>query len=186
MGDQCNLAYVGMDVCIDLTPKLVHIHGQPMLKDYGSKWVYVYLPQMTYDKVVSYVKTGTGYDVSTEGTVNDPNRNLVAIEAKLHHEPEQPKPSFWVVKEKEDDSGKDVSFSRMGSVQEVNAKPRQQRVHRGVGIFSVSMEVEGTRNSMPAPGTGEEANLSFTLVSVRTWGITDCVAPIVHAPDKRF
>ena len=74
----------------------------------------------------------------------------------------------------------------MGSVQEVNAKPRQQRVHRGVGIFSVSMEVEGTRNSMPAPGTGEEANLSFTLVSVRTWGITDCVAPIVHAPDKRF
>lgn len=187
-GEQCNLAYFGMDVCVDLTPKLVHFEGRPMLRDYGHSWVYIYLPQLTYDKVISYVKTGTGYDVSTEGTVEDPNRNLVAIEAKLHHDAEQPKPSFWVVKEKEDSSGKgkDVSFSRMGSVQEVNANPRQQRVHRGVGIFSVSMEVEGTPNFMPAPQTGEEANLSFTLVSVRTWGITDCVAPIVHAPDKRF
>lgn len=185
-GEHCNLAYFGMDVCVDLTPKLVHFQGQPMLKDYGHTWVYIYLPQLTFDKVISYVKAGTGYDVSTEGIVEDPNRNLVAIEAKLYHEPEQPKPSFWAVREKDDASGKDVSFSRMGSVQEVNARPEQQRVHRGVGIFSISMEVEGTPNFMPAPGTAEEATLSFTLVSVRTWGITDCVAPIVHAPDKRF
>jgi hypothetical protein len=187
-GDLCNLAYIGMDVCIDLTPKLIHYYGQPMLKDYGKSWLYVYLPQMTLDKVKSYVKNGTGWDVSDEGTVYDHNRKLVAIEAKMHHQSGQPKPSFWVVKDK-DASGGDVTspfFSRVGSVQEVNAKTNQQRIHRGVGIFSVSIEVEGTPNFEPAPGAGDEANLSFTLVSVRTWGITDCVAPIVHARPSKW
>jgi len=187
-GDLCNLAYIGMDVCIDLTPKLVHYYGQPMLKDYGKSWLYVYLPQMTLDKVKSYVKNGTGWDVSTEGTVYDPNRNLVAIEAKMHNQSGEPKPSFWVSKDK-DASGGDVTspfFSRVGSVQEVNAKTNQQRIHRGVGIFSVSIEVEGTPNFEPAPGAGDEANLCFTLVSVRTWGVTDCVAPIVHARPSKW
>eukprot|EP00985_Skeletonema_marinoi_P002252 scaffold913_cov76-Skeletonema_marinoi.AAC.1 len=186
-GDHCNLAYVSMDVCVDLTPKLVHKHGQPMLKDYGNSWVYVYvyLPETTLEKFKSYVKTGTGWDVSDEGTVYDPNRNLVAIEAKMHHESGQPKPSFWVVKDK-DASGGDISFSRIGSVQEVNAQPHQQCAHRGVGIFSVSMEVEGTPNFKPTPGAWDEAKLTFTLVSVRTWGTTECVAPIVHAPSKWY
>ena len=184
-GDHCNIAYVSMDVCVDLTAKLVHKHGQPMLKEYGNSWVYVYLPGLTLDKFKSYLKTGTGWDVSDEGTVYDPNRNLVAIEAKMHHESGQPKPSFWVVKDK-DASGRDISFSRIGSVQEVNAQPHQQCIHRGIGIFSVSMEVEGTPNFKPTPGAGDEAKLTFTLVSVRTWGITDCVAPIVHAPSKWY
>jgi len=182
-GDPCDLAYMSMDVCIDLAPKLVHKHGQPMLKGYGSSWVYVYLPEPTYNKIKSYVKVGTGWDVSDEGTVHDSNRNLIAIEAIMHHEVDQPKPSFWVVKDK-DSSGSDICFSRIGSVQEVNADPQHQFVHRGVGIFSVSLEVEGTPNFKPTPGTGDEANLIFTLVSVRTWGVTECVAPIVHASDK--
>eukprot|EP00984_Skeletonema_dohrnii_P006444 scaffold2302_cov153-Skeletonema_dohrnii-CCMP3373.AAC.1 len=188
-GDQCDLAYVGMDVCVDLTPKLVHKHGQPMLKDYGNSWVYVYLPGLTLDKFNSYVKIGTGWDVSDEKTVYDPNRNLVAIEAKLHHQSGQPKPSFWVVKEKDASAsayayGQEISFTRVGSIQDVNAQPHQQHVHRGVGIFSVSIEVEGSPNFKPTPGAGDEAKLTFTLVSVRTWGITDCVAPIVYASSK--
>ena len=56
-------------------------------------------------------------------------------------------------------------------------------MHRGVAMFSVSLEVEGTPNSRPDPRVGNEANLVFTLVSARTWGITDSVAPIVHAPE---
>jgi hypothetical protein len=188
-GDHCDLDYIAMDVCVDLTPKVVHKHGQPMLKEYGNTWVYVYLPGLTLDNVKSYVKTGTGWDVSTEGIVYDPNRNLVAIEAKMSNQTGQPKPSFWVAKDKDTSASRsrgDMSFSRIGSVQEVNAKPQHQFVHRGVGIFSVSMEVEGTPSFKPTPGAGDEANakLSFTLVSVRTWGITDCVAPIVHTPSK--
>eukprot|EP00984_Skeletonema_dohrnii_P002034 scaffold682_cov105-Skeletonema_dohrnii-CCMP3373.AAC.4 len=182
-GDHCNLNYIGMDVCVDLAPKLVHKHGQPMLKDHGRAWLYVYLPQLTIDKVKSYVKAGTGWDVSDEGFFEDPNRNLVAIEANLNHQSGQPEPSFWVIKDK-DASGGGISFSRIGSVQEVAAQSHQQRIHRGVGIFTVSMEVEGTPNFEPTPGGGDEAKLSFTLVSVRTWGITDCVAPIVYAPSK--
>jgi len=76
----------------------------------------------------------------------------------------------------------------VGSVQGVAAQPHQQRIHRGLGIFSVSIEVEGTPNfePIPIPGVGNEAKLSFTLVSVHTWGITDCVAPIVYAPSKWY
>jgi hypothetical protein len=179
-GDHCTLAYIGMDVCVDLTPKLVHKYSKPILKDYGNSWLYVYLPQVTMDKFKSYVKTGTGWGVSDEGTIEDPNRDLVAIEAKLHHQSGESRPSFWVVKDK-DTHGGGISFSRIGSIQEVSAQSYHQRMHRGVGIFSVSMEVEGTPNFKPTPFAGDEANLCFTLVSVRTWGITDCVAPIVHA-----
>jgi hypothetical protein len=183
-GEHCNLGYVGIDVCVDLTPKRLHKQGMPMLKDYGKSWVYVYVRQMTLDKVKAYVKTGTGWDVSEEGTVYDPNRNLVAIEAKMHHKDGQSRPSFWAVKDRDASGGDNMSFSRMGTVQDMSRKSDQQRIHRGVGIFSVSMEVEGSSNSKPTPGSGAEANLCFTLVSLRTWGITDCVAPIVHAPNK--
>jgi len=183
-GDHCIIAYMSIDSCLDLTPKLVHKHGQPLLKGYGTSWVYVHLPEPTFERIKSYVSVGTGWNVSDEGAVYDPNRKLYAIKAKMHHAEGEPKPSFWVIKEKEGSNGGDkiVSFSRLGSVQEVAAQSHQQHVHRGVCIFSVSMEVEGTSNFKPHPGAGyEEADLSFTLVSARTWGITDCVAPIVHA-----
>jgi len=183
-GEQCNLAYIGIDVCLDLKPKAIHKYGQPMLKGYANSWVYVYLPKMTFEMIKSYVKAGTGWDVSDEGTFYDPNTNHVAIEAEMYNQSGQPKPSFWVVKGNEAVSGggRDLSFSRIGSVQEVSAQPNQQCIHRGVGIFSVSMEVQGTQNFRPSPASGDKAKLRFTLVSVRTWGITDCVAPIVYVP----
>ena len=182
--EHCNLAFVSMDVCVDLIPKRIQKEGELMLKDYGKTWVYTYLQQETYDKFKQYVKIGTGWNVSPEGTVEDLNRSLVAVEARLHHQDGQPPPSFWVLKNKEAASIADMSFSRIGSIQEVNDTSGQQRVHRGIGIFSVSMEVEGTPNFQPTPGVREEANLCFTLVSVRSWGITDCVAPIVYSPSK--
>eukprot|EP00986_Skeletonema_menzelii_P000102 scaffold16_cov147-Skeletonema_menzelii.AAC.1 len=186
-GDHCNLKYMSMDVCVDLTPKLVHRHGQPMLQNYGKTWVYVYLPQPTIDRIKSYVKAGTGWDVSDEGFIEDPNRNVTAIEAKMNHRSEElPEPSFWAMKDKDASEGEEeiMSFSRIGSVQVVMAQSHQQHVHRGVGIFSVTMEVEGTPNFMPTPGEGDEAKLRFTLVSARTWGFTESVAPIVYAPSK--
>eukprot|EP00984_Skeletonema_dohrnii_P036690 scaffold37940_cov178-Skeletonema_dohrnii-CCMP3373.AAC.1 len=186
-GDHCKLNYIGMDVCVDLTPKLVHKHGQPMLKDYGRSWVYVYLPQLTIDKVKSYAKAGTGWEVSDEGFIGDPNHKLVAIEANLNHQCGE-EPSFWDIQDQDASGGRgSISSSRIGSVQEVTAYSHQQRIHRGVGIFSVSMEVEGTPNYKPTPGVlglGDEAKLCFTLVSVRAWGITERVAPIVYAPSK--
>eukprot|EP00986_Skeletonema_menzelii_P010429 scaffold5069_cov126-Skeletonema_menzelii.AAC.9 len=186
-GEHCNLGFVGMDVCVDLIPRRILKDGELMLKDYGKTWVYVYLPQETFDKFKQYIKIGTGWSVSPGGTVEDlnSNRGLVAIEARLHHQNGQPSPSFWVSKDKEA-SIEDMSFSRIGSVQEVNDTFGQQRVHRGIGLFSVSLEVEGTPNFQPTPGIGKEANLCFTLVSVRSWGITDCVAPIVHSQSKSF
>eukprot|EP00984_Skeletonema_dohrnii_P006400 scaffold2293_cov81-Skeletonema_dohrnii-CCMP3373.AAC.11 len=104
----------------------------------------------------------------------------------MRNESGQPKPSFWAAKEKEASAG-DMSFSRIGTVQDVvSSHSSQQRIHRGVGIFSVSMEIEGTANFKPSPRMGDEANLCFNLVSFRTWGTTDGVAPIVHAPRKWY
>ncbi len=182
-GDHCNLAYVGIDVFVDLAPKLVHKHGEPMWKGYGSSWLYVYLPQLTFDKFKSYVKFGTGWDVSDERTVYDPNRDVVAIEAKLQSG--QAKTSFWAAKDKvaSGAAAGDRSFSRVGTIQDVSSHTSQQRIHRGVGIFSVSMEVDGTPNFKPSPHM-DETDLCFTLVSLRTWGTTDGVAPIVYVPRK--
>lgn len=150
-GDFCNLSYVGVDVCLDLSPKHMHRHGRPMLQGYGHSWVYAYLPETTMDKIKSYVRIGTGWDVSSEGMVYDPNRNLVAIEAKMNHLNDDPRPSFWVVDHHQSpiittgEGAEDVvPFTRVGSVQDINGDPHQQRVHRGVGIFSVSLEVYGT------------------------------------------
>ena len=147
-GDHCNLQYMSIDVCIDLAPKLVHRHGQPMLQGYGKTWVYVYLPEPTIDRIKEYVKAGTGWDVSNEGFVEDPNRHVIAIEAKMNYQSDElPEPSFWAVKDSAFEGGGEVmSFSRIGSVQEVNAQSHEQHVHRGVGIFTVSLEVEGTPN----------------------------------------
>ena len=178
-GDHCKLAYIGMDICIDLTPKLIHKFGRPTLQGYGETWAYVYLPESTMEKIRAYVKAGTGWDIADETTIYDPNRNMMAIQAKLNNQDGQPKPSFWVAQETASKGA--TSFSRIGAVQEVHSDATQKHIHRGVGIFSVSMEVEGTPNFKPNP-CRDEANLVFTLVSVRTWGVADGIAPIVHAP----
>ena len=182
-GDHCSLDFMSMDICVDLSPKLVHKHGVPTLKGYGTSWVYCYLPEPTFERIKAYVKNGTGWDVSNEGTIFDPNRNLVAVEANLHYQVDQPQPSFWVIKDK-DSTGSDISFSRLGSLQDVHSDSKHQCIHRGVGIFSVSMTVDGTPNFEPLPGGEDEADLTFTLVSVRTWGETQSVAPIVYSPSR--
>ena len=175
--DACDLDYIGMDVCIDMTPK------RTSFEDYGKSWVYVYVPELTIEKVKAYVKTGTGWDVCDDNFTVDYNRNLIGIEAKMHQAP-QPEPSFWVVTNKDTTSAPDGQFTRVGSVQKVIEQPSQQHVHRGVGIFTVSLEVPGSPNFKPRAGFGEEATLSFTLISVRTWGVTHYIAPIVYSPRK--
>lgn len=182
-GDLCELDYMSMDICVDLTPKLVRKNGMPMMNGYGTSWVYCYLPEPTFERIKSYVKIGTGWDISDERTIFDPNRNLVAIEANLHHGAGQPQPSFWVIKDK-DATGSDISFARLGSLQDVHSDSNHQCIHRGVGIFSVSMTVDGTPNFEPVPGGEDEVDLTFTLVSVRTWGETQSVAPIVFSSSR--
>lgn len=196
-GHDCNLAYIGIDICLDLSHKLVHKHGQQMMKHYGKSWLFAYMPDTTMNKIKSYVKAGTGLDVSNECAVHDVNRNLVGIEAKMHHGSGQPNPSFWVLPEEEQTSSSyavkftrteqtssitrdnSVKFTRIGTVQEVFDEQKSKHcIHRGIGMFTMSLEFDD-----PSDPDGE-ASLSFTLVSIRTWGVTDCVAPIVHAPGQ--
>ena len=72
----------------------------------------------------------------------------------------------------------------MGNVQDINRDVSQKlpiKIKRCWYRFGV-YEVEGNPNVRPTPGMGEEATLLFTLISVRRWGVTDCIAPIVRAP----
>ena len=187
-GERCKLAYIGMEICIDLIPKLVNKRdGRPLLRDYGKTWVYAYLPEITMHKVKSYVRAGTGWEISDEGIIEDPNRNLVAIEARMHDGLRQPKPSFWVVEDDDDDAtsfNDSSSFSRIGSVQSVQKDTDQQQIHRGIGFFSVSMEIDGSSSKVKpirgAKGVDDDATLIFTLTSFSTWGVTDSIAPIVY------
>eukprot|EP00984_Skeletonema_dohrnii_P021616 scaffold10851_cov155-Skeletonema_dohrnii-CCMP3373.AAC.6 len=174
-----SLDYIGIDVCIDLTPKrIIHTdndYGGNAFEDYGKSWAYVYVPELTMDKIKSYVKAGTGWDASDEGTVYDANRNLVAIETQMQQGP-RPEPSFWVASNPSK-VGEDVQFSRVGSVQHVGSQPSQQETHRGVAFFTVSLEASGSSQD-------RMASLTFTLISVRTWESTNLIAPIVHSPRK--
>ncbi|KAK1739594.1 hypothetical protein QTG54_009353 [Skeletonema marinoi] len=178
-GEVCSLDYIGIDVCIDLTPKrIIHTdndYGGNAFEDYGKSWAYVYVPELTMDKIKSYVKAGTGWDASDEGTVYDANRNLVAIETQMQQGP-RPEPSFWEASNPSK-VGEDVQFSRIGSVQHVGSQPSQQGTHRGVAFFTVSLEASGSSQD-------RMASLTFTLISVRTWECTNLIAPIVHSPRK--
>lgn len=185
-GEVCNLDYIGIDVCIDLTQKRSNRRTDNAFDDYGKSWVYAYIPELTMDKIKEYVKAGTGWDCSNEGIGYDPNRNVVAIEAKMHQEPQHEPPTFWVASDSSNSNAgdDDNQFSCVGSVQHVGSQPFQQGVHRGVAFFNVSLEVESSSQNIPTPGTGREASLIFTLYSVRTWGTTNLIAPIVHSTRK--
>jgi len=178
-GEKHTLDYVGMDVCIDLSPKLVEGCQKGSMDGYGKSWVYGYVPESTMDKVREYVTAGTGWDIEDDGTVFGHHRDVVAFEAKMQ---ENPKPSFWVANDTKA-SRADDKFSRLGSIQEVFQSSRQQRIHRGVGIFAISVEVDGDSDVMPTPDQ-EYASISFTLVSIRSWSVAESVAPIVHDPRK--
>lgn len=184
-GERCKLPYIGLEICLDLKTKpLKNERGRPVLRDYGTSWVYAYLPQVTMMKVKQYVRAGTGWEISEEGIFEDPNQCLVAIEAMMHDGVQQPKPSFWVVESDDATTFTDSSsFTRIGDVQNIHKDPEQQQIHRGIGFFAVSMEVDGPSKTVRpirgAKGVDDEATLIFTLASFSTWGITDAIAPVV-------
>ena len=88
-----------------------------------------------------------------------------------------------MIKDK-DATGSDISFSCLGSLQDTRSDSKHQCIHRGVGIFSVSMAVERTPAFEPVSGGEDEAGLTFTLVNVRNWGEAQSVAPIVYSPRR--
>ncbi len=178
-GEKHTLDYVGMDVCIDLSSKRVDGYQQGSMDDYGKTWVYGYAPESTMDKVRQHVAAGTGWDIEDYGTVFGHHHDAVAFEAKMHQTPE---PSFWASNDLWTSTA-DKKNTRLGSVQEMFRSSKQSKIHRGVGFFAVSVEVDGDADVMPTP---EEmyASLSFTLVSISSWSVAENVAPIVYDPRK--
>lgn len=179
-GEKHTLDYVGIDVCIDLTPKQVEGQKGGPMDDYGKTWVYGYVPESTMDKVRQYVTVGTGWDIEDEGTVFGHHRDVVAFEAKMQ---ETPEPSFWGAVNDVWTSTAEKKSSRLGSIQEVFRSSKQSKIHRGVGIFAVSVEVDGDSDVLPTPDQ-KYASISFTLVSICSWGVAEKAAPIVYDPRK--
>lgn len=168
------LDYMSIDVCIDLTPKA----RVSNMENYCSTWLYAYLPCYTVEKIEEYFEVGTGWRPSGKGTVKDENRDIVHFEAQLNVRP-QPEPSFWVANDEEK-----KKFTRIGTIREAADDPANHFIFRCIGIFMVSAEVRGHSGVEPRPGFGNEASLTFTLVSARTLGVVDSVAPIVYRPRR--
>ena len=172
------LDYMSMDVCIDLTPKKKLNFGGHDMKDYCRTWVYAHAPKYTIETVIRYFEDGTGFKASSKGLILDENRNIVHFEAKLLADP-QTEPSFWVTK---DDDNKE--FACVGTVREASQDPLYQIIVRGIGIFTVTAEVARNSNdgSRPIACGEDEACLSFSLVSLRTTGFVNNLAPVVYDP----
>ena len=163
------LEYMSMDICLDMTPKKKLNFGGHDMKDYCRTWAYASAPRYTIETFLRYFETGTGLNASSKGLILDENRNMVHFEAQLLTRP-HPEPIFWV-----EDEGKE--FKRVGTVHEASQDPRYQLIVRCVGIFLVTAAVARNRS-----GGKEEVRLSFTLVSVRTQGFVNNLAPVVYDP----
>jgi hypothetical protein len=60
-----------------------------------------------------------------------------------------------------------------------------QKIHRGIGVFAMSADVSGSEDRKPTPEY-EDAQLMFTLISARTFGPAEGVAPVVYSPRLRL
>lgn len=178
-GEKHTLDYVGMDVCIDLSPKRVEGYQKGSMDGYGKTWVYGYVPESTMDRVRQYVTVGTGWDIEDDGTVFGHHRDVVAFEAKMQ---ETPEPSFWGVSDVWTSTAEKKN-SCLGSIQEVFRSSKHNKIHRGVGIFAVSVEVDGDSDVVPTPDQ-KYASISFTLISISSWSVAEKAAPIVYDPRK--
>ncbi|KAL7457816.1 hypothetical protein ACHAWC_009349 [Mediolabrus comicus] len=168
------LDYMSIDVCIDLTPKTRSAN----MEGYCTTWLYAYLPSYTMEKIEEYFEVGTGWKPSRRGSCLDENRNIVHFESQLNVHP-QPEPSFWVANDEEK-----KKFTRIGTIREAAKDPANHFIFRCIGIFMVTAEVQGHSGVQPRPGFGNESSLTFTLVSARTLGVVDSVAPIVYRPRR--
>jgi hypothetical protein len=167
------------NVYFDLNPKYDGEGKQ--IRDYGHSWIYVYVPDDVMIKVKQYFYTGTGWPPSDEGLADDLNAELVSIPAKIYPAP-NPEPSFW---ERDMEDRANLSFTRVGSVQSVVKQAEYQKIHRGIGVFAMSADVSGSEDRKPTPEY-EDAQLMFTLISARTFGPAEGVAPVVYSPRLRL
>lgn len=171
------LDYIGIDVCIDLTPKKeLRFSGHDM-KGYCKTWIYASAPRYTIETVLQSFEDGTGLEASKSGFVLDENRNMITFEAKLLAG-EDSETTFTIPNEEDehnnhddDGNGDRGEFTRIGSVQEASQDLLYQRFIRCIGIFTMNAEVSGS-----------SARLSLTLVSVRAQGVANNLAPIVYDP----
>lgn len=167
------------NVYFDLNPKYDGEGNK--IKSYGHSWIYVYVPEEIVAKVKDYFHTGTGWTPADEGLAYDYNAELVSIPAKIYPAP-NPEPSFW--KRDLEDKEK-LSFTRVGSIQSVVNQEEYQLIHRGIGVFAMSVDVPGSQHYKPTQDY-EEAQLMFTLISARTFGSAPSIAPVVYGPRLRM
>jgi len=180
------LDYMSMDLCIDLKPKKHLNFGGHDMSEYCRTWVYAYAPRYTIETVLRYFEAGTGIKASSKGLILDEEQNIVHFEAKLLVE-SKPEHGFWIPNE--EDASKQCT--RLGTVHDASQDPAYHYLFRCIGIFGVAVEIAGSGSSSSKPSASasvesdkEAARLIFTLVSVRTEGIVNNIAPVVYNPRR--
>lgn len=173
------LHYMAMDICLDLKPKKHLNFGGHDMSEYCRTWMYAYAPRYTVETFLKYFEDGTGFKASSNGLLLDEERNIVTLDLLI--EP-QSEPGFWIADE--DDN---TQFKRVGTVHEAYQDPSNQFLFRCIGIFAVTAEVarsSSRTHDSSANNENEEAQLTFTLMNVRTEGIVNNIAPIVYNPRR--
>lgn len=175
------LQYMAMDICLDLEPKKHLNFGGHDMSEYCRTWMYAYAPRYTVETFLKYFEDGTGFKASGNGLLLDEEQNIVTLDLLI--EP-QSEPGFWIADE--DDN---KQLKRVGTVHDAYQHPSNQFLFRCIGIFAVTAEV--TRSSSrthdddaSAINEKEDAQLTFTLMNVRTEGIVNNIAPIVYNPRR--
>ncbi len=170
------LHYMAMDICLDLKPKKDLNFGGHDMSACCRTWIYAYAPMYTVETFLRYFEDGTGFKASSNGLLLDEEQKIVTLNLLIE-------PGFWIADE--DDNNQ---LKRVGTVHDAYQDPSNQFLFRCIGIFAVTAEVarssSRTHHEASASNEKEKAQLTFTLMNVRTEGIVNNIAPIVYDPTR--
>jgi hypothetical protein len=168
---------IGMDnIYFDFSMKTSK-NGE-MVKDYGKRWIKVYIPKATVKQFVNKFKDCTGWDVSAKMFTVDDGQGLYSINAKID---EQDPPMVTSVIKVEDVNRNPIggawSLNERGSIQTLCADPNYQCIPKGTGFFSISMNVVTVLNSTVAPkaSPSNPCRVTFTLLRARLFGLESSI-----------
>jgi hypothetical protein len=116
---------------------------------YGVDWWNIYMPMNLLQRISADICSTTGYLVSEEGIIKDPNQSLVSITVNVRKIEESPKVTMVIV---EDDGT--VSYEPMGTLVDIMQGGGEANLIAGMAFVSVGLSYKGyTGQESPPAGT---------------------------------
>jgi hypothetical protein len=157
-------------VFVDFTEKMSK--NQTTAKNYGKTWINMYIPLDTVKQFMTYIKTGTGWEVDSKTVTVDERQGLMSV--SLNISSEDP-PNYFAAKITD---GKLKRF-KSGTVQEIFNDPKSRFIHLSNVYFRLSMSVLTPVNSSNPPRpTESKCKLKYHLVGIEGLSAAFDVEPV--------